>query len=201
MFGDLALLARPSAAVVGARDPSERGLSLARACAAFFARERIPVVSGGARGIDAAAHDAALACGGATAVVLPQGLLTYRVPRPLFEAIEEGRAAIVSEFVPDTDWETRAAVTRNATISALSRLVCVIEPKKTGGSIRTARCALAQRKRVLVYCAPDQRSTGRMLKQAGAQDLVDHTGNPDPEYLQTIWRMAPQPVAQQTELF
>src|SRR6185503_1965743 len=77
--GDAELLSRDAGAIVGSRTPSEAGVTLARLCAQWLAGHRRVVVSGGAQGIDSAAHEAAIAEGGSTIVVLPQGLLTHRV--------------------------------------------------------------------------------------------------------------------------
>jgi predicted Rossmann fold nucleotide-binding protein DprA/Smf involved in DNA uptake len=128
--------------------------------------------------------------GGKTVVVLPQGILTYRGPALLFDAIQDGRAAVVSEFAPDMAWETHAAVTRNTTISAFSLLVCVIEPKKTGGSVRTARCALAQGKRVLVYPARGCASVVQSLSNGGALELVEGLLPVGLDELADLWRTA-----------
>jgi predicted Rossmann fold nucleotide-binding protein DprA/Smf involved in DNA uptake len=115
--------------------------------------------------------------------------------------LAQGRAVIVSQFAPDARWQTHAAVTRNATISALARMVCVIEPKKIGGSIRTARAAVAQGKRVLFYCPEaGPHSPARLLRQAGALDLVPPDHSFCPESLLNQWTSAPAP-ARQTDLF
>lgn len=201
LAGDRELLETPSAAVVGAREVSRRGAILAGETAAAFARAGINVVSGGATGVDSAAHAAALAHGGTTVVVLPQGLLTFRGSRELLQAVEDGRGAILSEFLPDMTWQTHAAVTRNATISALSNLVCVIEPKKQGGSVRTARLAIEHGKRVLVYCDPAHQDLGATLVCSGAAPLLDAEGQFATEYLLQQWRSAPAPFGGQTELF
>ena len=188
--GHAALLDAPAAAVVGARNPSRRGEDLAAACAETLAREGAVIVSGGARGVDCTAHESALRDGGNTIVVLPQGILTYRGPALLFDAIQDGRAAVVSQFAPDMAWETHAAVTRNATISAFSLLVCVIEPKKTGGSVRTARCALAQGKRVLVYPARGCASVAQSLSNGGALELIEGRCPVGIDELANLWRTA-----------
>jgi predicted Rossmann fold nucleotide-binding protein DprA/Smf involved in DNA uptake len=117
------------------------------------------------------------------------------------EAAEEGRAAIVSEFAPDSRWHTHAAVTRNATISALSRLVCVIEPRKTGGSVRTARCGLEQGKQVLVHGSRDPESPIAALRRAGAGSLLDEQGQFSGARLQDRWRNPPATSASQADLF
>jgi len=183
--GPLALLRKPAAAVVGARDPSPTGARLAMNCAMCLARQDAVVVSGGARGIDGCGHAAALEAGGETVVVLPQGILTYKPPPSIKKAVKDGRAAVVSQFMPEAPWETHAAVTRNATVSALANLMCVVEPRKTGGSIRAARIALAQGKPVAAWCLI--RAVEQLLKTAGAGTLADPKGNLQREYLRELW--------------
>ncbi|MCC6695310.1 MAG: DNA-processing protein DprA [Candidatus Hydrogenedentes bacterium] len=199
--GNLGLLETPSVAIVGAREVSMRGSLLASDCAKVFAGHSVTVVSGGAPGVDSAAHSSALANGGATVIVLPQGLLTFQGPRDSMEALDEGRALAVSEFLPDAIWQTHAAVTRNATISALARMVCVIEPKKTGGSVRTARCAIEQGKRVLAYYAPGFADLERTLSQAGASRLLDAEGQFSEDHILGLWQSAPNRPSGQAELF
>jgi len=202
ILGDPALLSEPAVAIVGARHVSHYGVELAAACARVFCSAGIPVVSGGARGVDAAAHAAALAAGGKTVVVLAQGLLTYQAPKEIYSAQAEGRAVLVSQFMPDAPWASHAAVARNDTISALARLICVIEPKKTGGSIRTARCAIAQGKRLLLYCSGET-SAGipEPWARAGALHLLDAEGHFSAPRLLELWASAPPPPKGQGDLF
>ena len=192
------MLAIPAAAVVGARDPSNTGARIARDCSAFFAAQHIPVVSGGARGVDTCAHLAAINAGGETIVVLPQGLLTYDAPAPIARAVDAGRALILSQFLPHSPWETHAAVTRNATISSLARIVCVVDPRKTGGSIRTARVAIGLRKPVAAWCSTLQ--VRRLLETAGAGELAGHDGKLRREYLQKLWSQNVPEALVQTDL-
>lgn len=199
VLGDIDLLHIPSAAVVGARSPSPRGRLLASACADAFARAGIPVVSGGAEGVDTAAHDATLKVSGKTVVVLPQGLLTYRMPGNVARAMKAGRAAVLSEFEPSSPWQTHAAVTRNATISALAGLVCVIEPKKTGGSIRTARCAMEQGKPVIVFADRKHCVPPAWPKTSGIQ-LFSTSHELDPTALLRAWYTRPD-TPRQNNLF
>jgi DNA processing protein len=192
------LLTKPAAAVVGARDPSNTGARIAADCAAFFAAQQIAVVSGGARGVDTRAHLAAIDARGQTIVVLPQGLLTYDAPAPISRAIEAGNALILSQFQPASPWETHAAVTRNATIAALARIVCVVEPRKTGGSIRTARVAIGLGKPVAAWCStPAMR---RLLETAGAAQLADSAGRLRREYLRQLWQQNIQTAPLQPDL-
>lgn len=201
VYGDAESLHVPSAAIVGARRPSDHGILLAQQCASTFAAQGIPVVSGGAEGIDSAAHSAALDAGGTTLVILPQGLLTYKASREVTSAREQGHLTLVSEFAPDAPWTVHGAVTRNATISALARVVCVIEPKKTGGSIRTARIALAQGKKVFVHVAKEHMGALRGLLGAGALPLLDDSGVFSREDLWAHWESAPNSEPRQHELF
>jgi DNA processing protein len=185
--GDAEILSRDAGGVVGSRTPSEAGVALARLCAQWLAGRGRVVVSGGAQGIDIAAHAAAIDAGGATAVVLPQGLLSYRASGSLAEALDDGRAVLVSQFLPDAAWSVGAAVARNETIAALSRLVCVIEPVSTGGSAKTGQDAMNQSKPALVYAGVDARGTGRALMQAGARPLLGPEGRLSEEYLEGVW--------------
>jgi DNA processing protein len=200
--GDMDLLREPMGGVVGTRMPSARGLRLGRACTAELLDTGATVVSGGADGIDTAAHSLALEANGRTVVVLPQGLLTYRIPEPMQQAVDAGRALILSHFSPLAPWATHAAVTRNATIAALSRLVCVIEPNRTGGSMRTGQCGLEQGKPV--FCVINARlpESGRLLIRAGAQPLADDHDVLRKSALLSAWKSAPAPrPAAQVELF
>ncbi|HOZ46517.1 MAG TPA: DNA-processing protein DprA [Candidatus Hydrogenedentes bacterium] len=197
VLGDVTLLDRPAAAIAGAREVSPRGARLAGRCATALVSFGATIVSGGAQGVDVAAHHAALRCGGSTIVVLPQGLLTYQAPLWLARRVKSGDVAVVSQFAPGAAWETYAAVARNATISALANLVCVIEPRKTGGSIRTARHAMSQRKPLFIHesrCVASE--TVRLLYSAGASRLADEHGHLDETRLRHAWTSYSVPVGQ-----
>lgn len=196
--GNVRLLHEPMAGIVGARQVSRRGEILAEQCARIFAENGIGVVSGAARGVDTAAHRSVIGFGGKTVLILPQGLLTYTAPRAIQAAIGEGRAALVSEFAPDAVWATYAAVTRNATIASLARVLCVIEPRRLGGSIRTARVALGHGKRVLVY---GRGAGAELLRNCGALELVDMRGRLDHDLLVDLWKAGPRRLARQADLF
>jgi DNA processing protein len=201
ILGDAELFARDAGGVVGSRAPSESGTTLAGLCTGWLVKQGRVTVSGGAQGVDTAAHSAALEAGGSTVVVLPQGLLTYRASAALATAIEEGRAVLVSQFLPDAAWSVGAAVARNETIAALSRLVCIIEPGSPGGSAKTGQDALNQGKPALVYAGVDARGTGRALLQAGAKPLLGPAGPLSEEYLESVWQGAPVVTTEQQHLF
>ncbi len=198
VHGDAELLNRESGAVVGTRTPSEAGAELARLCARWLAARGRMVVSGGAQGVDSAAHTEALEAGGATVVVLPQGLLTFPVPAPVAAAIEDGAALLLSQFNPDAPWSTACAVTRNETIAALARVVCVIEPHSPGGSMKTGRDALAQGKPVLVYSGVGSR--GAELIREGARPMLGPAGRFTDAYCEAVWAESKRDRREQIEL-
>ena len=192
--GNITLMQREAAGVVGTRTPSEAGLLAARHCAAFFAARGLPVVSGAAPGVDTAAHLAALEHRGTSIAVLPQGMLTYSPCREIEAGLSANRVLLLSEFEPSSPWQRHAAIARNATISALSKILCVIEPQKEGGSIQTARHSLCGGKPVfyLPRCGP----IPQILAQSSAQPLQPTAGT-FPFHLESALRHAtPQQIGQ-----
>lgn len=177
--GDTRILASNFGAVVGTRTPSPEGLRLARTCAQAIVEARCGVISGGAEGVDTAAHRRALECDGATVVVLPQGILKYDVPKEYRSGVERGSVLVLSQFAPDMTWQTHAAITRNAVIASLAKCVCVVEPRRMGGSVRTGRFGLAQRKSVFFGVTPGSGvECCQLLRREGAQPLLDDAGAP-----------------------
>ena len=174
LMGDVSLLQPLAAAVVGTRTPTQHGIALAQKCADILTQENAVVVSGGAQGVDTAAHDETLARYGRTVIVLPEGILHHTTPSAWAEAVRNGSALLMSEVHPFQPWRTFAAVARNRLIAALSRMICVIEPRKTGGSIATARHGIAQRKPVFLSPAAalpsGLRRSVRPIVQSGRVD-------------------------------
>ena len=132
----------PAIAVVGARRASRAGLDAARALAAGLAEAGVNVVSGFARGIDAAAHRAALDAGGLTVAVFGSGIDVCYPPEQegLLETLLAAGVAL-SEFPMGTEPEPWNFPVRNRIIAGLARIVCVVEAAEKSGSLITARCA------------------------------------------------------------
>jgi DNA processing protein len=129
-------------AIVGARRASRAGLAAARHIAAGLARAGVAVVSGLARGIDAAAHRGALEAGGTTVAVFGCGLDICYPPEHeglLAELVSNGTA--LSEFDPGERPLPYFFPIRNRIIAGLSRLVLVVEAAQKSGSLITARYA------------------------------------------------------------
>jgi DNA processing protein len=135
--------AAASVAVVGGRRASPLRRAAARSIGAGLARAGWCVVSGGAVGVDAAAHAGALDAGGTTVVVLGCGL---DVPYPrantgLFTRVRTSGGTLASEHPPGSQPRAANFLPRNRLIAALSTAVVVVEAAEDSGSLSTARAA------------------------------------------------------------
>jgi DNA processing protein len=175
-----------SVAIVGTRAASDVGLGRARELASELARWGWTVVSGMARGIDAAAHEGALDAGGCTIGVLGSGFdRPYPVEnRGLFRRMRR-HGLLVSEFEPHTPPRRASFPRRNRIIAALGRAVVVAEAGLPSGALITADHALDLGRDVLAvpYRVDDPGGPGclRLLRQgagvaAGARDVFDAVG-------------------------
>ncbi len=186
-LGDLSLLDRPALALIGARNASSLGLRMARRLAQDLASDHV-VVSGLARGIDAAAHEAALETG--TIAVLAGGIdVVYpRENADLMQKIAKG-GLLLSEQPAGTQPLARHFPQRNRIVAGLARAVVVVEAAAQSGSLITARLALDIGRDV--FAVPghplDGRASGcNMLIRdgatliRGADDIRDALGAPAP---------------------
>lgn len=176
-------------AIVGARNASTAGQKFAQMLALDLGEARYTVVSGLARGIDAAAHKAALRTG--TVAVLAGGL-DHIYPDenvPLAHQIVENGGALITEM--PLGWEPRARdfPRRNRLVSGLTLGTVVVEAAKRSGSLITARLALEQNREVFaVPGSPlDPRAEGgnALIQQGaklitGAADIIDTLREADP---------------------
>jgi DNA processing protein len=138
-------------AIVGTREASERGKTIAAQLARGFAEHDYTVVSGLARGIDTAAHIGTLDGNGRTLAVLGSGIRVIhpRENAALADAMADGRGAVLSEFHPNTPPQGRNLMVRDRVISGLARGVVVVEAARQSGSMDTAK--RAQRQKRLVF--------------------------------------------------
>jgi DNA processing protein len=159
--GRLDLLAKKTIGVVGARNASVNGRRFAKKLAADLGAGGLMVASGLARGIDAAAHEGALATG--TAAVLGGGIdVIYPAEnRTLYDRIAE-TGVLLSEVPPGTQPQARHFPRRNRIISGVARGVVVVEASPRSGSLITARMALEQGREVFAVpgAAMDPRARG-----------------------------------------
>jgi DNA processing protein len=134
---------RALVAIVGARGCSDLGRDLARDLGRALADSGVSVVSGAARGIDAAAHEGSLDAGGLTVAVLGCGIDAVYPPgsRPLVRRILE-RGTVVSEYPPGVPPDGFRFPARNRIVAALARAVVVVEGRARSGSLISAEHAL-----------------------------------------------------------
>ena len=149
IHGDPDYLSQPQLAIVGSRNPSHDGQSLADEFAAHLACCGLTITSGLASGIDAASHQGALRAGGGTVAVTGTGLdRVYPARhRELAHQIAEN-GALLSEFPPGTGPLAANFPRRNRIISGLSLGTLVVEAALRSGSLITARAALEQGREV-----------------------------------------------------
>ncbi len=169
VMGETGLLRRPVIAIAGSRNASAIGLRLTGRIAADLGAAGFVIVSGLARGIDAAAHEAALATG--TIAVLAGGLDVIYPPgnRELYRRIAR-QGVLVSEMPPGTEPRARHFPRRNRLISGMSRAVLIVEAARRSGSLITARYAREQDRDV--FAIPGSPADPRA---EGTNDLI-HTG-------------------------
>lgn len=156
-------------AVVGSREATGYGLNAAHYFASALAEKKIVIISGGARGIDTAAHKAALEAGGKTVAVLGCGInINYPAEnKKLFNDIVEAGGAVVSEYPPGVAPVSYNFPARNRIIVGLSRGVLVAEAARKSGAIITANIAADEGRDV--YCVPGNIFNGTSI---GCHDLI-----------------------------
>jgi DNA processing protein len=174
--GDLAVLHRPAAAIVGARRASEEGRQIARELARAVASAGGLVVSGGALGVDTAAHRAAVELGAPTLVVLPSPL---SAPHPssnrrLFDEVLQAGGLWLSET--EQIRGRGAFCARNRLIAALAQVVVVVEGRAGSGTLHTvaAACRLGRHLAPVPWALSDPRGeVGREALRRGGAALPD----------------------------
>ena len=153
--GQLDICLGPKIAMVGSRAASWHGLQFAEALAGQLAALGFVVVSGLARGIDAASHRGALAVGGKTIAVLGQGcdLVYPKQNQALYqEVVREG--LLVSEYPDGTGPKPYHFPARNRIITGLCDALIVVEARTRSGSLISAKSALAQGREVFAVPGP-----------------------------------------------
>ena len=140
--GNLDLLRRPAVGFCGSRKATASGLEAARECALEAVRSGLVVVSGNANGVDFEAHLAAMATGGETIFVLPEGIDRFRIKKDFKDFWSWDRTLVLSQWDPRAIWRSYQAMARNKTIIGLSDSLVVVEAGETGGTKHAGENAL-----------------------------------------------------------
>lgn len=184
----------PTVALVGSRRATAAGLRLAHDLAGELARRGAVIVSGLAYGIDAAAHEGALAAGGLTVAVLGSGV-DAPYPRrnaPLAERIA-GSGLLVSEYWPGTSPAPWRFPARNRIVAGMAQAAGVVEAGRRSGALITADFALELGRPVLAVPGwPGAASSegANALLRAGA-GLLEEAEDVVAELPEAPWRAAP----------
>jgi DNA processing protein len=171
-------------AVVGSRRCSELGREVARSLGRGLAGAGVAVASGGARGIDAAAHAGAMDAGGGTVAVLGCGIDRPYPSRAFLERVRTA-GSLVTELVPGTPPHPRHFPARNRIVAGLARATVVVEGAEGSGSMITAEHALEFGRDVFAVVGavtnPLAAVPLRLIREGagairGAEDLLDDLG-------------------------
>lgn len=181
--GEIKPVDRIAIAVIGSRFATSYGKSITHKLVKELVERGVTIVSGAARGIDSAAHLAAIASGGRTLAVLGSGIDVPYPPenRHLMEEIAK-QGAVLTEFPIGTTPLRFNFPRRNRIISGLSLGVVVIEATERSGALITARFAAEQGREV--FAVPGQalgarsRGTNRLIKEGaklveGVEDIIE----------------------------
>jgi DNA processing protein len=168
VLGEAKLLQRPMIAVVGARNASANGRRFGRDLAASLGRGGLTVISGLARGIDAAAHLGGLETGSVAVVAGGVDVVYPEENRGLYDALAR-QGVIAAELPLGTEPQARHFPRRNRIISGMALGVVVVEAAARSGSLITARFALEQGREV--FAVPDSPLDPR---SRGCNDLLRH---------------------------
>ena len=163
--GELRALDLPAIGIAGSRNASNEALGSALRFGSLAAEMNRVVVTGIAKGVDAAAHRGALMRHGTTVAVLAEGILRFR---------RNGVAdAVVSQFYPGHPWQVSRAMARNQVVCGLSDALIVVEAGDKGGTLDAGNKCRKQGKQLLVFEA-----SGREQQAPGSKILVKKGGIP-----------------------
>jgi DNA processing protein len=202
VLGELTAADACAVAVVGSRDASPYARHMTAVISEGLASRGCTVVSGMARGVDAAAHDAALRAGGRTVAVLGSGIdVVYPSEHHRLHMRIAQTGAVVSEYPMGTQPDAENFPARNRIISGLSLGTVVVEATERSGSLITAHYAAEQGREVFAVPGPvgaRTRGTHQLLRQGAA--LAEGADDVLREIAPQVRAAVPPPPPQLTDL-
>jgi DNA processing protein len=175
--GTFAVAEPPAVAIVGTRNATPYGIRMAKSLASACAHAGICVVSGLARGIDGAAHEAALAADGRTVAVLGTGPDVPYPPRhrQLQEQIAQ-KGLLISEFPAGSTGHGGAFPQRNRLIAALAKVTVIVEAPEKSGALYTATYAAELSRRLAIVPnaidVPSARGSNALMRSHNATPIL-----------------------------
>lgn len=205
VWGNTALFDKPAVGFCGSREASEKNIEVAAKTAEEVAHQDWVVVSGHARGVDTAAHRAALEHGSGTIIVAAEGLLSFKLRQELKRIAKPEQILIVSQFPPDAKWTVGRAMARNSIIIGLSDAMVLVAARTEGGTFEAGKAALRLKIPLYVarYSSPGDSAAGNTyFLDRGAIPLngKQETGRPNVDNLiQTVnTKRQPKPESSST---
>lgn len=187
--GNKELLNESSIAIVGSRNADKISLQFTDNVAKRISASNGVVVSGFAKGVDRQALDSALAAGGKSIIVLPQGIMTFASGfKQYYKHIIQGHVLVMSSFAPKAPWSKEFAMARNPIIYGMASHIYVAQSDDKGGTWSGVLDGLRKNRAIYVrWPEPGEKNANVQLVRKGAM-AVDINGGiikPDAENLKT----------------
>ena len=187
--GNKELLNESSIAIVGSRNADKISLQFTDNVAKRISASNGVVVSGFAKGVDRQALDSALAAGGKSIIVLPQGIMTFASGfKQYYKHIIQGHVLVMSSFAPKAPWSKEFAMARNPIIYGMASHIYVAQSDDKGGTWSGVLDGLRKNRAIYVrWPETGEKNANVQLVRKGAM-AVDINGGiikPDAENLKT----------------
>ena len=176
-IGNINLLKSVGVGFCGSRKASQKGLNATRDLVEQLVENKIVIISGYASGVDNEAHHTALVNNGSTIIVLPTGLLNFKIKKSLEQIWDWDRVLVLSEFIPNTQWSVSRAMQRNKTIIGLSKAMVLIESSRSGGSMDAGIRTLEMNRKLytpIYQNMPEFAVGNKILLKKGAFRILKH---------------------------
>lgn len=178
-MGNFDILDSKGVGFCGSRNASDAGLAIAADCAGQLSERNLAVISGYARGVDMASHEAALSSGGTTIIVLPEGIDHFRIKKTVRDIWDWSRVVVISCFPRNAVWRADGALERNKAVVGLSDAVIVLEARDRSGTLNAGFRALELHKPLFVVSfenvADGREGNQRLIERGGIPLQRDRT--------------------------